>query len=127
MRKKISLWKCSVVFFFIVLLYALWFLYKKTLPVLIVLLVLTAAASVFYVICTKRITLPAGYTAVQAQRFYRGCTAKGLTSRRKMAENEALLQSVVRKYDFAGEMDPDALWELYCDGRAVDASVKGDS
>ena len=124
MRKKINLWKSSVVFFFIVLLYALWFLYKKTLPSLIVLLILVAAGSIFYWYCTKRITLPEGYTAVQAQRFYRSCMAEGLDSRRKMAENEAQLQSVVKKHDFAGEMDPDALWTLFCNGRSVDSSVR---
>ena len=124
MRKKINLWKSSVAFFFIVLLYALWFLYKKTLPSLIILLILIAVAGTFYWYCTKRITLPEGYTAVQAQRFYRSCIAAGLNSRRKMAENEALLQSVVKKHDFAGEMDADALWTLFCNGRAAEASAE---
>ena len=124
MRKKINLWKISVVFFFIVLLYALWFLYKKTLPSLIVLLILVAAAGIFYWYCTKRITLPEGYTAVQAQRFYRSCMDEGLDSRRKMMENNALLQNVVKKHDFTGDMDPDALWTLFCNGRAVNSSVK---
>lgn len=123
MRKKINLWKSSVVFFFIVLLYALWFLYKKTIPSLIVLLILVAAASVFYWYCTKRIILPEGYTAVQAQRFYRSCMNEGLDSRRKMMENEALLQKVAKKHDFAADMAPDALWMLFCNGRAVDSSA----
>ena len=124
MRKKITLWKCSVACFVLTFLYGLWFVNKKTIPSLILLLILITGASIFYVLCSRRITLPGGYTAIQAQRFYRSCIDAGLDSRRKLTENEALLQSVLQKYDFAQKMDSNAVWELFCNGRSIDDATR---
>ena len=121
MRKKINLWKCSIGLFVVVGLYAFWFVYKKTLASMLILLVITACASVFYVYCNRRITLPEGYTVVQARRFYRACMAEGLNSRRKLTEDEAVLQRIVGQHECAAGMDEEALWKLYCDGRAADS------
>ena len=120
LKLNIDLWKCSVVFFVLVLLYGAWFLYKKTVTQLIILLILLTVSCVFYTYCNKRITLPEGYTVIQARRFYRSCLKAGLNSRRKLDDNEDILQEIVKKYDFAANLTSDALWKLYCDGRAAD-------
>lgn len=124
MKTDIRLWRFSVGFFVAVFIYGAWFVYKKTVAHMIVLVILTAVSCALYVYARKRITLPEGYTVLQAKRFYRDCTAEGLTSRRRMAENPAVLKRIVKRHEYAVGFDEDAIWKLYCCGRAEEDAVK---
>ena len=124
MKLKIYLWFVSVGFFLIVFFDGLWFMYKKTIADLIILLVLTAAACAFYIISSKMIKMPGGYTAVQAHRFYKSCTKEGITKKKLLKENRELLEPVLKKHNFAKDMDKDMLSKLFSDGHSIEIELK---
>lgn len=122
MKNEIKKWKLSVVLLAFAGVYGMWFIYTKTVSSLIILLILLTAASVYFHYCTKLITLPGGYTVIQAQRFYKECVSRGLNSRNKLRENPELAREIAGKFDFAGGLDDDALGQLYIDGKAVESA-----
>ena len=122
MKTKIKRWKISALLLFLSSVYGLYFIYAKSIPRLIILFLLLTASGIYFYYCTKQITLPGGYTAVQAQRFYRACSERGFKSRNALRENEDLLKEIAKKYDFAANLDTEGLLRLYSDGRSVDSA-----
>ena len=124
MKKRVLTAISLLTFSFIILLCCIWFTHVKTMFSMVILLVLMVAWIIFYIPCIKMMTLPEGYTIIQAVVFYRKCVKKGFDSLSKIKKNRYFLKQFLQKKGITTVQDVEGLWKLYCDGKEIDSLFK---
>lgn len=121
MKKRLLTAFSLLAFSFIILLCCIWFTYAKTIFSMIILFALIIVWLILYLPCIKAMTLPEGYTILQAVMFYRKCVKKGIYSydQIKIKRNRLFLKHYLQKKGIETDLDVNGLWKMYCDGKEV--------
>lgn len=92
------------------------FMYNANYTTLIRVLICITVSTVFYLISTKLITYPEGFTAVQAMMFYRACKKAEIGKPEQCGKKTVRLKEIAARFDFSREMETEALCELHKKG-----------
>lgn len=124
MKKKIFTLMALFVFSIIVMLCGLFFIFDKTIVSMLVFIILMTILFLCYPYCIKEITLPEGYTILQALSFYRKCVKAGINSNNYTVKRYKVLKSISKEIGITISSDEKTLWKLYCNGKEIDSIIK---
>ena len=120
MKKKVLLLIVLFVFSFITMVTGLWLILDKTVVSMLVFIILMVILFFYYSYCIREITLPEGYTILQALLFYRKCVKLGIDSYSSDVKKYKLLKRISKEKNIFISMDEKKLWKLFFDGKEID-------
>ena len=100
-RRYIFLWYISIGLFIVSLVPFVDFMYHTNFSTMRTLVICISVATLCYVISTKQITYPEGYTAIQAMSFYRRCKKEGISKPEQCRKKTVKMKETALKFEFS--------------------------
>lgn len=112
-KNHVILWYASIGMFIISLVPFFRFMDDLTLKNLVIALAFISAAAVTYVISTKLITTPDGYTATQAMTFYKACKKEHISKPEQFRKKTVKVKEIASAYEFSKDLELDVLFGMF--------------
>ena len=77
------------------------------------LIIFISAATLSYIISTKFITYPDGYTAIQAMHFYKQCKKSGISKHEQCRKKTVKIKEIASRNTFSEKMETEELVLLF--------------
>lgn len=119
-KQDVKMWYLSLCGFGISVIPFVLFMFRTNFKYLLFAIATIAAATVFYLIVTKRITHPKyGYTAIQAINFYKKCNEAGFKNITICRNKRKEFEEFSKSFSFTEGLDFNQILELFSTGKKL--------
>lgn len=112
-RNYVILWYFSILSYCFSLIPFFKFMYDLREANLFKVLFFIAFSTILYIIGTKKITLPQGYTIIQSMSFYKACKKAELGKPEQCKKHTRKFKEIAESFDFAKELNQEELITMY--------------